>query len=108
MKKQLLWVFFLFFAVAFLSAQDAASAGHKILKAAEDAILVYFDRYNPTVETQGNKVHGEAQYGKYKVKIEVTLSGDSYNIEIDSKIRYKYIWKWTENLKKLIAKRLKS
>jgi hypothetical protein len=119
MKKQFLGVFFLFFAVVFLSAQGAVSSDNgsassngvseqrQIVDVAADAIIKYFGRHRPWVKIEGNKVHGEAKYDKYNVKIDVTVSGNSYNIEIDSRIGDDYINKWKANLKKNIDKNLK-
>jgi TolB-like protein len=92
------------------AAQGPSSSGgadrQKILEASKEAILAYFKRYKPQAKAEGNKVRGEAQYGKYKVKIDVTTSGSGYTVEIDSLADNKVIEKWKTNIRKEIDKRL--
>ncbi|MDR1929880.1 MAG: penicillin-binding protein activator LpoB [Treponema sp.] len=87
---------------------SAAASGNQreILEAAEREILAYFKRYGPVVERQGNKVHGDAVYGKYIVKVDVTLAGTGYNIDIQSGAKAKLVAKWKIDLRKRIDKRL--
>jgi TolB-like protein len=93
-------------ATASSNVAAGAPGEQKILDASKAAILAYFKKYKPQAKAEGNKVHGEAQYGKYKVKIDVTPSGSGYTIEIDSLINNNVIEKWKTNIRREIDKRL--
>jgi TolB-like protein len=86
----------------------AAASGNQreILEAAEMEIRSYFRRYRPIVEIQGNKVHGDAVYDKDIVKVDVTVAGTGYTIDIQSRARARLITKWKTDLRNRIDKRL--
>ncbi|MDR1900767.1 MAG: DUF4339 domain-containing protein [Treponema sp.] len=72
----------------------------KILEAADAAFLALFRRYNPVAHIEGNKVRGDARYGKYNVSLDVTVTGaGTYDIKITSSIEAEKIAAWERDLR---------
>ncbi|MDR3336098.1 MAG: penicillin-binding protein activator LpoB [Treponema sp.] len=88
------------------SSSSLTNDQQRILEIAEAEILSYFRRYKPKADIDGNKVHGEAKYGKDNVKIDVTFSRGDYRIDIVSTANAREINKWKATLKSRIDKKL--